>query len=237
MEMLEVLSRSKMKRPSQRYRKWGPMLMRDCGLPPGRMALMCACFVLYFVSFLVGCSDDKEPQTGYTDPCATPLAGPLGCPLSRQIPSSDHTIFDACSRLVDCGILSAEYFKRTEQGCINDLECGSGKCLTTKDNQQKCYYHYLDYLWCVNRFSSIGADPCAKDKNFNSGDLSSAVFCIMTTPCNALGLPFALKLDPAKNLDSDAQQDTFMCQNGKYYIATATTCEQGILDYWSQEIK
>jgi hypothetical protein len=163
------------------------------------------------------------------------MAGPLGCPFTPQSPASTATYFDACKKLVECGILSADFLGKRGEKCFDNLECGSGACLAPDNGEQRCYFHYLDYHWCTARLSSPGADPCEKEKFFSSGHLASAIFCIMSTPCNALGLPFALKLDP-KKMALDEHQDVYMCQNGKLYVATATTCEQGILQYWSEGI-
>jgi hypothetical protein len=175
-----------------------------------------------FIQF--GCGNSGEPSPGHADPCATPMAGVLGCPATDS-PAPPFTLYDACAKLVDCGILAAEFLGRRTSGepCQRSADCDRGQCIASGDDSF-CYEPFLDYEWCVGRMSSLPSDPCGG--RFTVQEMEVAVECIASIECPALGLPFGVKRD------GDARRDTdrYVCENDDR-VLTATVCDNGILHY------
>jgi hypothetical protein len=110
----------------------------------------------------------------------------------------------ACEKLVRCGVLADEWL--------------------TGDDET----HYLDYTWCLRRLSLYGrrSDPCA-DRAYTREQAESAMRCIETTACSALGLPLSQKRG---NRSETPEMDRYECPNGEQR-RTATVCDQGLLSY------
>lgn len=174
------------------------------------------------------CGEEFKPDSGYTDPCATPMAGVMGCPAGTTgQPPGAPTVHDACRRLVRCGVLAGSYEVGTgSPGSCNPNNC-SGECRPNSDGQSQCFVHRLDYAWCVDSLSIPSEYICGSSISLTPGQLANVVDCIMSTQCSALGLPFARKLSNQQN----TEVDDFTCPNGSDTGTTATVCDQGLLEY------
>lgn len=176
----------------------------------------------------MACGEDGQPRSGYSDPCASPVAPVLSCPSSRLPPiSAAFTPADACSKLTSCGTLAGEFLERTGEACSGDDQCGTGECLRTSDGEPRCHQHRLDYLWCVRRLTTGQSDPCDHERAFTAAELESALACIAQTPCEALGLPFGQKRIA---FDTRPHMDRYTCAGGRT-VFTSTVCDHGLLYY------
>jgi hypothetical protein len=197
--------------------------------------------VLVCLALGVGCGEDGEPGSGHYDPCDTPAAGAMGCPAGAPVTTATQTftLFDACKKLVTCGILSSDWM-----GSVSGTECGSsdackgGQCLPYSKGM-RCHYPLLDYAWCVRRFTTPPSTGCT-DEEFTDQDIAAMLDCIAKTPCGPLGLPFSGKVNADnKQLVSskDRELDKITCKNELTTIWTATICDHGLLRYDSQTKK
>jgi len=173
-----------------------------------------------------GCGTDGEPGPGYADPCDTAMGPALGCPPAAPVSASSVTITDACHHLVSCGILAGEFLGNVSGECSISADCKGGQCLTTS-NGDRCHYPYLDYQWCVGKFSGAEASVCGDTQEFTAGQVSSIIQCITTTPCASLGLQFWQK---RISTDDRPELDKITCPDGKANW-TATVCDYGLLRY------
>lgn len=203
-----------------------------------------AWLAIFGLIFICSCGEDAQPGSGYSSPCDTPAAGAMGCPARPPSSTTNSlTIYDACNKLVGCGVLASEWFGYQSGDCSTASSCantstaratgGPGRCIKVGNNQ-RCAYHYMDYAWCVARLSTPGSHPCA-GKPFVSDDINAILSCIANTPCGNLGLAMddryirnnmSLNLRPRK----DRESDKITCNNNHRYW-TATACDQGLLRY------
>ena len=173
-----------------------------------------------------GCGEDGQPSPGFSDPCDTPMAGTIGCPATPGVRNTTPTTYDACQKLVSCGILAGEYLRRSSTSCSTSADCTGGQCLSTSDGD-RCHWSYLDYRWCVGHLSNPGRDPCTNSQSFTDQQIESALQCIWTTPCTSLGLLFWQK----RISQNRPELDKFTCADGEETIWTATICDYGLLEY------
>ncbi|MCA9664828.1 MAG: hypothetical protein KC503_04545 [Myxococcales bacterium] len=187
-----------------------------------------ACIVAVLVAS--SCGEDGEPRPGATDPCHTAAAGVLGCAANIQATPGGNDTLDvqqACRKLVNCGVLAGELLNASGTGCAGDADCGTGECLPNKDGTPVCFYHALDYQWCVSRLvGDTNGERCGSG-GFQQAEVDAALRCISRTDCAALGAPFDLK---ARSRSSRPDIDKYTCNDGssKY---TATVCDAGLLSY------
>jgi len=183
------------------------------------------------------CGEDGKPQPGYSDPCSTPMAGVLNCPPGAQENIQDFTIYDACEKMVSCGILARSYLRNEgpsdcPEGNTCDIKRG-GECLVLPEGGTRCHFPYLDYWWCTSKFTQgLRSDPCATSQESNlpytAQHLQQALRCIAVTPCAPLGLTFE---DKRISSDKRPELDKYTCKDGKTKVWTATICDFGLLSY------
>lgn len=156
------------------------------------------------------------------------MAGAMGCPAATNTPQQPYDHFDACGKLVTCGVLAADYLSSTGTSCSKSSDCqgGTGVCIRNSQGQNRCAYHRLDYSWCVAQFVTTPSDPCS-GLRYSASQVSAIIDCIRQTPCEAMGLPFA-----AKQLGTDhTALDSFTCSSASERRRTATVCDNGLLRY------
>jgi hypothetical protein len=205
------------------------------------------CLAIFGLFFICSCGEDAHPGSGYSSPCDTPAFGAMGCPARPPSTSNSVTIYDACNKLVSCGVLANEWFGYSSGDCSTAASCantstaratgGPGRCIKSGNNQ-RCYYHAMDYAWCVARFSTPGSHPCA-GKPFVSDDIKSILSCIASTPCSTVGLALDDRYSrstsrPHLRPRKERESDKITCNNNHIYW-TATTCDQGLLRYEEQQ--
>lgn len=182
------------------------------------------------VLLLVACGEDGKPRPGFADPCSTPMAGTLGCPVAPSAATTvNPTIHDACHKLVACGILAGEFLHDSGRDCAESKDCPyGGECMVNGNGDRHCHNNYLDYHWCTGHLSNPGTHPCSNSLRFTSQQVDTAVQCIWSTPCASLGLLFWQK----RISSSDRPElDKFTCSDGQETTWTATTCDHGLLEY------
>jgi hypothetical protein len=180
----------------------------------------------FCLAVLFGCGEEGKPGPGYADPCETPMGPVLGCPPGPTAPDLP-SLYDACQRLVTCGILAAEWLGTRGDPCSQSSDCPGGQCLPTSDGD-RCHYHRLDYRWCTSQLAARRTHPCDSNQSFTDQQVEMAVRCIVSTPCNALGLSFEEKLGSS---DNRPDLDKYTCKDGENSFWTATICDHGLLRY------
>lgn len=176
----------------------------------------------------LGCGEEGKPGPGYADPCETAMGAVLGCPPGPTSPDTP-TIYDACQRLVACGILAAEWLGHHGDPCAQSSDCPGGQCLPGHEpGVDICHYHDLDYRWCTSQMATRRPHPCDSNQSFTDQQIEMAVRCIVSTPCNALGLSFEEKL---RSSDNRPDLDKYTCKDGENSFWTATICDHGLLRY------
>jgi hypothetical protein len=190
---------------------------------------------------LLGCGDETKPHPGYADPCATPMAGALGCPITGSAPGSRSlTIDEACRKLTSCGILAGELLTDSGTACGSSKECTvpGGECLPNSQGASRCHNPTLDFQWCVTRLSLARipgwtpTDPCDSNQSFSIEHVQATLACITTSQCGSLGASFADKRLPRAQRP---EIDKYLCKDGKRARWTATICDFGLLAYDYQD--
>jgi hypothetical protein len=164
------------------------------------------------------------------------MAGVLDCPAQAINPPAD-SISEACRKLATCNILADTHMHESGTACSSSEECNregrgpGGECLTNEKGESRCYYHNLDYFWCVLRFTQLDNDPCDGNVRFTVDNVQAAIGCIAVTGCSALGASFPEKQQRQNGKVAD--NDKYVCKNGTTTIWTATICDGGLLEYAS----
>ena len=180
-------------------------------------------------AMLTGCGDDTSAHPGNAGFCSGALTAAFPCPRQqarRDADDSDPSVAKACDRLVECGLLAAEFLGSVGQSCGDDADCGDGRCLEAGNGSLRCHRPYLDRRWCTSRLSLGASDPCGEGR-FGQQESLLVRRCILRTPCHALGLQFADKRRPSSRRPS---ADNFTCDNGDT-VSSATICDPGLLTY------
>jgi hypothetical protein len=184
------------------------------------------------LSTTIGCGGGG-PRPGYAEACATNMSSLLECDPMGWDGTGESSILEACRRLVTCGVLASSNPTEEEgSSCFSDGDCDEsrdGRCKASGSGPaDRCAYPWLDLRWCVRRLSQPGADPCSTGRSFSVSQVALATTCIADTPCEALGLSFSEKMLPE---DARPALDFATCRSSPTRIATATVCDQGLLQY------
>lgn len=177
---------------------------------------------------LLGCGEEGEPSPGYADPCLTAMGPTLGCP-SRPAAALQPTVAEACEKLVRCGILAREALQSTGNACSTSADCKGGQCIKDSQGRDRCHNNYLDYPWCVGRFSAPRADICNTSVLYSGEQVEAALECIAMVPCASLGLPLEQKY---VSREHRPDLDKLTCKNQSTTAWTATICDHGLLSYY-----
>lgn len=194
------------------------------------------------IMLLLACGDETKPHPGYADPCATPMAGALGCPITPNAPGARSlTVDEVCRKLTACGILASELLTDSGTACTSGKECPvpGADCLVNSQGAARCHNPSLDFIWCVTRLSLTRIpnhwspnDPCDSNRPFTAEHVQAILSCATATPCGALGASFA---DKRLQRAQRPEIDLYLCPNGTSKVWTATTCDFGLLSYDSQQ--